>query len=68
MQIQSADEIKTQDDILHNIDSLRLDEIEKKMISLALKRTSGNRRQAADFLGISERTLYRKLTDFGIEM
>lgn len=68
MQIQSADEIKTQEDILHNIDSLRLDEIEKKMISLALKRTSGNRRQAADFLGISERTLYRKLTDFGIEM
>lgn len=68
IQIQNADEIKTQDDILHNIDSLRIDEIEKKMISLALKRSSGNRRQAAEDLGISERTLYRKLTDFGLEL
>lgn len=68
IQIQNADEIKTQDDILQNIDSLRLDEIEKKMIMLALKRSNGNRRQAAEFLGISERTLYRKLTDFGIEI
>ena len=67
MQIQTADEIRTQDDLLHNIDSLRLDEIEKKMITLSLKRSGGNRRQAAEALGISERTLYRKLIDFGIE-
>jgi DNA-binding NtrC family response regulator len=67
MQIQTAQEIHSQDDILQNIESLRLDEIEKKMIILALKRFEGNRRQAADSLGISERTLYRKITDLGLE-
>ncbi|MFA5511302.1 MAG: sigma-54 dependent transcriptional regulator [Candidatus Kapaibacterium sp.] len=68
MQIQTADEIRTQDELLQNIDTLRLDDMEKKMIMLALKKNNGNRRLAAESLGISERTLYRKLTDYGIEI
>jgi transcriptional regulator with PAS, ATPase and Fis domain len=68
LQIQTADEIKSQDDMLHDIESLKLVEIEKKMIILALNRSNGNRRQAADNLGISERTLYRKLTEFGLDI
>jgi DNA-binding NtrC family response regulator len=40
-----------------------LEEAEKELISRALKRFDGNRRQTAQALGISERTLYRKLKD-----
>lgn len=40
-----------------------LEEAEKELISRALKRFDGNRRQTAQVLGISERTLYRKLKD-----
>jgi len=40
-----------------------LEEAEKQLISRALKRFDGNRRKTAQALGISERTLYRKLKD-----
>jgi DNA-binding NtrC family response regulator len=43
-----------------------LEDAEKELISDALKRYDGNRRQAARALGISERTLYRKIKDFDI--
>jgi len=38
---------------------------EKALIEEALNATGGNRRQAADRLGISERTLYRKIKAYG---
>jgi len=41
-------------------------EIEKAAITAALAETKGNRRKAADILGIGERTMYRKLKDYGI--
>lgn len=44
-----------------------LDEMEKRMILNALERFSGNRRLAAKALNISERTLYRKIKEFGFE-
>ena len=40
-----------------------MDEAESALIAEALRRFDGNRRQSADALGISERTLYRKLKD-----
>jgi len=40
-----------------------LEEAEKQLISRALKEFDGNRRKTAKALGISERTLYRKLKD-----
>jgi DNA-binding NtrC family response regulator len=40
-----------------------LEEAEKQLISRALKQFEGNRRKTAQALGISERTLYRKLKD-----
>ncbi len=40
-----------------------LEEAEQQLISRALKRFDGNRRKTAKALGISERTLYRKLKD-----
>jgi DNA-binding NtrC family response regulator len=39
-------------------------EIEKAVIEAALKETRGNRRKAAEMLGIGERTLYRKLREY----
>ena len=40
-----------------------LEEAEQQLISRALKQFDGNRRKTAQALGISERTLYRKLKD-----
>lgn len=39
-------------------------EIERMVIQAALRNTGGNRRKAADVLGIGERTLYRKLREY----
>ncbi|PIV81873.1 sigma-54-dependent Fis family transcriptional regulator [bacterium CG17_big_fil_post_rev_8_21_14_2_50_64_8] len=39
---------------------------ERTLIQQALRATGGNRRQAAERLGISERTLYRKLKHYGL--
>jgi two-component system, NtrC family, response regulator HydG len=43
-----------------------LKEIEKLVIAETLKLTGGNREQAAEMLGIGERTLYRKIKEFGL--
>ena len=43
-------------------------EIERAAIEAALRNTRGNRRKAAEILDIGERTLYRKLRDYGIEV
>ena len=46
---------------------MSLDQIEKNAIRDALRVTSGNREQAAQMLGIGERTLYRKLKEYGLK-
>ncbi|MBX9928347.1 MAG: sigma 54-interacting transcriptional regulator [Gemmatimonadaceae bacterium] len=42
-------------------------EMERAAIEAALRETRGNRRKAAEILDIGERTLYRKLKEFGLE-
>jgi transcriptional regulator with PAS, ATPase and Fis domain len=44
-----------------------IEEAEKFLIEQALKRFEGNRRKASDALGVSERTLYRKLDQYGLQ-
>jgi DNA-binding NtrC family response regulator len=39
-------------------------DIERAAIEAALKETRGNRRRAAEMLGIGERTLYRKIKEY----
>jgi DNA-binding NtrC family response regulator len=39
-------------------------DVERAAIEAALKETRGNRRKAAEVLGIGERTLYRKLKEY----
>jgi len=46
--------------------NLNLAKMEKQAIEIALLRHDNNRRQAAQTLGISERTLYRKIAEYGI--
>ena len=47
-------------------DSLRVDDSEKELIRRALELTKGNRKEAAARLGFSERTLYRKIKEYGL--
>ena len=47
--------------------SLRIDEGEKERIRRALELTGGNRKEAAAMLGRSERTLYRKIKEYGLD-
>ncbi len=47
-------------------ETLRLDEKEIELIKKALERNKGKRKAAADELGISERTLYRKIKQFDL--
>ncbi len=46
--------------------SLRIDEGEKERIQRALELSGGNRKVAAEKVGLSERTLYRKIKEYGL--
>jgi DNA-binding NtrC family response regulator len=41
-------------------------DVERSAIEAALEETRGNRRKAAEQLGIGERTLYRKIKEYGL--
>ncbi len=47
--------------------TLSISEVEKEMIIKALERHNGKRKLAAADLGISERTLYRKIKEYDLE-
>ena len=49
-------------------ENLNLNDLGKTMLEKALERNHGNRRKAAQELGISDRTLYRRLKQYGLEM
>jgi DNA-binding NtrC family response regulator len=58
------------DDIHHHEEveeSLNIMDMEKDLIMKALKKHKGKRKDAATDLGISERTLYRKLKEYDIK-
>lgn len=48
-------------------ENLNLTDLSKKVLEKALERNGGNRKKAAKDLGISDRTLYRRLKQFGIK-
>ena len=56
---------EVQIDPMHQ-DSDTLEDMERQAISEALKQTGRNRRKTAKLLGIGERTLYRKLKQYGL--
>ena len=48
-------------------ESLNLSDLGRQMLEKALDRNNGNRKKAAQELGISDRTLYRRLKQYGLE-
>ena len=52
----------------HPSETLSLEHHEKEMIIKALEAHRGKRKDAAKALGISERTLYRKINEYGIDL
>lgn len=60
--LQNGDAGKAKEDMPKS-----LDDLEKDMIRRALEENNGRRKVAADQLGISERTLYRKIKEYGLE-
>jgi DNA-binding NtrC family response regulator len=49
-------------------DGMKMSDVERAAISAALKASRGNRRRAAEMLGIGERTLYRKLKEYHLDL
>ncbi len=52
---------------ISEMETLNLDDIGRQMIEKALDRNNGNRKKAAQELGISDRTLYRRIKQFGLD-
>ena len=48
-------------------ENLNLNDLSRQMLEKALERNNGNRKKAAQELGISDRTLYRRLKQYGVE-
>ena len=49
-------------------ENLNLNDLGKQMLEKALERNKGNRKKAAQELGISDRTLYRRLKQYGLAL
>jgi DNA-binding NtrC family response regulator len=70
---ESTDHATTRDeDDEHSVVVFRpgvtMQDMEKEAITAALKEVAGNRRRAAQMLGMGERTLYRKIKEYGIPL
>lgn len=52
---------------ISELESLNLDDLGRQMVEKALERNGGNRKKAAKELGISDRTLYRRIKQYGLE-
>ena len=46
---------------------LNLEDVGRQMVEKALERNGGNRKKAAKELGISDRTLYRRIKQYGLD-
>lgn len=55
-------------DVFFEPENRTIEEMQKEMIKKSLERNAGNRKLAADELKISERTLYRKIKKFGLDI
>ncbi len=63
----SANDLGLRDAGVQEIETLRIDDWEQKLIREALRRTDGNVPEAAKLLGLGRATLYRKIEEYGID-
>jgi len=63
--MQNQNNIQDTEEIIE--ESLLLEDKEVEMIKKALEKHKGKRKMAANELGISERTLYRKIKEYNID-
>ena len=52
---------------IQEMESLNLDDISRQILIKALDKNGGNRKKAAQELGISDRTLYRRIKQYGLD-
>lgn len=52
---------------INDNESLNLNDLGRTMVEKALERNGGNRKKAAQELGISDRTLYRRIKEYGLD-
>jgi DNA-binding NtrC family response regulator len=64
--IPAAEIEATTDDRVVYRAGMSMADVERAAIEAALKESRGNRRKAAEALGIGERTLYRKLKEYAL--
>lgn len=63
-----AEEIREGGSTQHDeSESLNLSDIGRQVVEKALERNGGNRKKAAQELGISDRTLYRRIKQYGLD-
>lgn len=65
--IASLNQASFEDALSYTDKTLSMEEVEKAVITASMKRNNGVRRAVAKELKIAERTLYRKLKEYGIE-
>ena len=61
----TAEEVEAEE--INDIESLNLSDLGRQMVEKALEKNGGNRKKAAQELGISDRTLYRRIKQYGLE-
>ncbi|PWN05289.1 sigma-54 interaction domain-containing protein [Rhodohalobacter mucosus] len=64
---EDTEEASDLDEFFSSDEIPSIEEAEKFLIQQALRRFEGNRRKASEALGVSERTLYRKLDQYGLQ-
>jgi DNA-binding NtrC family response regulator len=65
--LNSAEDAVAEEYVEPEMESLNLNDLGRQMLEKALERNGGNRKKAALELGISDRTLYRRLKQYGLD-
>ena len=63
----TTDDIQLAEEVNDEPLSRSIDDVQKNLIIKTLERHNGHRKAAAEELGISERTLYRKIHEYGLD-
>jgi DNA-binding NtrC family response regulator len=62
----TEEDLAAEHDVVVFRPGMTLADLEKNAIAAALREVAGNRRKAAEMLGMGERTLYRKIKEYGM--